>query len=70
MTAHFGNKPRRRKECDDGHGSQSLANLEAHLVLEELGVLEGRLVENKNVRETGADEIVDQAENPASQVSY
>ena len=39
------------------------------MVLEVLGMLESALVEDENVRESGADEIVHQTENPASRVS-
>ena len=51
-------------EGEAGHGADGLADLEGDLVLEELGVLEGFLVEEEDVAEAGEGEVVDEAKDP------
>lgn len=55
-------------ERHDGHGLVSLLHLKPHLVLEKLGVVEGLLVKDENVREGGEDEVVEQSEDPGNLV--
>jgi hypothetical protein len=53
---------------EDGHDGKSgggLSNLHADLVLEELGVLEGVLVEDEDVRQGGEDKVDDETKDPA-----
>jgi hypothetical protein len=63
-------EPRDGKSRHDGHGFESLADLEAHLVLEELRVVYCCLVEDEDVRETSADKIVDQTKDPVKWLVY
>ena len=64
VAAYFGDE---EGSCEDGHDRQSsacLSDFHTHLVLEELGMIEGIFVEDENVREGCEDEVDDKAKDP------
>lgn len=59
VAANLCDEPGRCQKGNDGHCMEGLLDFHAHLVFEIFGMLDGGLVENENVGETGADKIVD-----------
>lgn len=64
VTTNLRDQERRSEERHDGHRLHGLLDFHGNLVLEELRVMDGRLVPDKNVGEGGANKICDQTENP------
>ena len=64
VAAHFGEEERDGEDGHDRQSDQSLSDLEADLVLQVFGVREGGVIEDEEVRERGADEVNNEAEDP------
>lgn len=56
---------RRGGDGHERHGDDGLLDFEPDLVVQELGVVEGLLVEDEDVGERGEDEVVEEAKDPA-----
>lgn len=70
VAIDFGNEPRRGEKGNDGHCAQCLIDLHAHLVLEVFWVVDGSLIEDKNIRKTSTHSIVDNAKDPEVGLVY
>lgn len=66
VAAHLGEEEGQRQDRHDGHGDHGLPDLEADLVLEVLGVVEGALVKDEEVGQAGEQEVDEQSKDPAS----
>ena len=69
ISMDLGKEEGDREDSHDGHSKVGLADLEPNLVLEELGMGEGGVVEDEKVREPCEKEIDDEPEQPTIGIS-
>jgi hypothetical protein len=65
VSADFEAHQRGCAERHERHGLVGLNDLEPDLVLDELGVVQGTLVEDEDVRERSKEEVDEESENPS-----
>jgi len=68
VSADFEAHQRGCAERHERHGLVGLNDLEPDLVLDELGVVQGTLVEDEDVRERSKEEVDEESENPDNEV--
>lgn len=68
VAAALGDEASRGQNRHDGHGGVGLDHLKTDLVLEELGVCEGSMVEDEVVRGCRDDEIEEDTKEPVCQL--
>lgn len=68
VSANFEEEERGGKDGHYGEGNVGLAHLEADLVLEVFRMVEGRLVEDENVRKRSEDIVDDKTEDPGNEL--
>ena len=67
ITTHFGKHAHGSQKRHQWHGPVRLADLQPDLVLEILGVVFGRLVENEVIGQSSAQEVQNQSKEPVLQ---
>lgn len=67
--SNFGQHTGRGEDCHNRHGFVGLDDFEAHLILQVFWMIYGGFVKDKNVGESGANEIQQKSEYPACLVN-
>ena len=66
VTADFGDQEGSRQQRHNRHGAHSLGDFHRNLILEILGVMDGRLIPDEDVRQACGNKVDDNTKNPNS----